>query len=126
MNRYSICVLCGTPGARSRAISPGVTQPSAVFVTELPNPTTTSAGVPGTPVTVMVLPSAGPPPPALPSSTTWPGPSGQCPAFSTTSSTGPPGEARPASASCPNGWPWNWVWTTDSANGPAAAVTPAR
>ena len=74
----------------------------------------------------MVLPSAGPPPPALPSSTTWPGPSGQCPAFSTTSSTGPPGEARPASTICPNCCPWNWVWTTDSENGPAAAVTPAR
>ena len=126
MNRYSICALGGPPGARSRAISPGVTQPSAVLVTELPKPTTVSAGVPGTPVTVRVLPSPGPPPPGLPSSTTWPGPSGQCPAFSTRSSTGPPVEPRPASVSCPNGWPPNCVWTVDSANGPAAAVTPPR
>ena len=36
----------------------------------------------------------GPPPPGVASSTTWPGPSGQCPASSTTSSTGPLGEAR--------------------------------
>ena len=35
------------------------------------------------------------PGPGLASSTTWPGPSGRCPAFSTRSSTGPPGEARP-------------------------------
>ena len=53
--RYSICALAGAPGARSRAISPGVTQPSAVFVIELAKPTTVRAGAPGAPVTESVL-----------------------------------------------------------------------
>ncbi len=138
-------MLAVPPSACSRAASPVVTQPSAVPVTELAKPTTVSvrapaaplapvpAAVPVTlldvvPVTVSLLPSCRPPSPfpgpAPRSSTTWPGPSGQCPAFSTRSSTGPPAEDRPARVSGPYGWPSDCTATVAAANGPAVAVTP--
>ena len=99
---------------------------------ELAKPTTVSAGLPGRLVAVKVLPSTGPPLPGppppgagFPARTTWPGPSAQCPAFSTTSSTGPPGSERPTRVVCPQGWPWNSSGIVVSSNGPAIAVTPA-
>ena len=118
--------MVGVPGACSAVISPGATQPSAVLVIELAKPTTVRDGFPGTPVTARVLPVTGPPPPGKPFSTTWPGPVGQWPAFSTRSSTGPPGVGRPARVSWPNGCPPSWTWTVASGNGPAAAVTSGR
>src|SRR3974390_3286966 len=93
---------------------------------ELAKPTTVSVPAPGGPVTVIVFATTGQPSPGVPFSTTWPGPLGQRPDFSTTSSTGPPGEGRPTSVSCPNGWPLNCDWTVASPNGPAAAATPPR
>ena len=95
---------------------------------ELAKPTMVRAGRPRRPGMVTVLPSRGPPCPgaARPSRTSWPRPSGQWPALSTTSSTGPPGAARPASVSWPNGWPPSCAGTVAVPNGPAAAVTPCR
>ncbi len=75
-NRYSSCAVSGVPCACSRVISPGVTQPPAVPVTELASPTTVSVGLPGTPVRVIFWPSGGSrisPGAGLESSTTWPG-----------------------------------------------------
>ena len=119
--------MAGVPGATSAAIWPGATQPSAVLVIELAKPTTVRVGLPGALVTCTVFPSTMPPLPVVAgSSTTWPGPSTQCPAFSTRSSTGPPGAGPPGQLSCPQGWPWKLTWTVVFANGPAKAVTPAR
>ena len=58
--RYSIWSLPGVPGVRSRAISPGVTQPSAELVTEVAFPTTVSTGWPGALVTLSRAPSGSP------------------------------------------------------------------
>ncbi len=125
-NRYSSCAPGAAPGGCRAATSAGATQPSAVLVIELAKPTTVSVTACGNPVTVIVLPTCGPPPPAVAFSTTWPGPVTQCPAVSTASSTGPPGEARPTRMSCPKAWPLHCVGTVASANGPAIAVTPRR
>ena len=125
-NRYSSCPLGTAPRGCRAAVSAGATQPSAVLVMELAKPTTVRFWACGDPVTVIVLPTTGPPSPAVLFSVTWPGPLAQRPAFSTTSSTGPPGEDRPTSVSCPKGWPLNCDWTVTSPNGPAIAVTPCR
>ena len=81
---------------------------------ELAKPTTFRLTACGNPVTVIVLPTCGPPPPEKPSSTIWPGPVTQCPAISTASSTGPPADARPTSVSCPKSWPLHCVGTVAS------------
>src|SRR5438876_10608444 len=124
-NRYNICALAGVPGARSRGISPGSTQPSADSVTESAKPTTVSAGVPGTPVMVTEVPRGMKPAPGqVLSSTIWLSCRGQWPIFSTTSSAGPPGTARPATVSV-NGdvWPDIVALTAAVGTGPRAAVT---
>src|SRR6516165_7543914 len=96
--RYSICVTCGAPGARSAEISAGVTQAWAVWVIDLAKPTTVRCGDPGTPVTVICAPMATAGPRSV--STTCPGWVAQWPEVSVRSSTGPPGEARPATVIC--------------------------
>src|ERR1700691_1899028 len=120
-NWYTICAVAGAPGARRAATSPGVTQPSAVFVTDVAMPTTVSAGLRGTLVAVITVPSGSARP--LPDSTTWPDWSAQWPACSTMSSTGPPGDARPASVIGGCAPPPTGDRTVASANGPPAAVT---
>src|SRR5215469_13102306 len=74
--RYSICDSTGAPAACSAAISPGVTQPCAVPVTDVAMPTTVSFGEPGTPVSVSCDPIPAFSPEAL-DSTICPGPVGQ-------------------------------------------------
>src|SRR5215472_15808945 len=97
--RYSICDTCGAPAECSAAISPGVTQPCAVPVTDVAMPTTVSFGEPASPVTVSCEPRLTFSPAAL-DSTTCPGPVGQWPEVSVRSSTGPPGEERSTRVSC--------------------------
>jgi hypothetical protein len=59
-NRYSICAAAGAPGARSRATSAGVTQPSAELVTDAAVPTTVSTGWPGALSIFSLVPSDRP------------------------------------------------------------------
>src|SRR6266705_2047316 len=49
--------MAGAPGARSAAISAGVTQACALTVAEVARPTTVSWGEPGTPCTVTCEPT---------------------------------------------------------------------
>src|SRR6516225_8991938 len=134
-NRYSICARSGDPGARSAAISAGVTQAWAVLVIEVAVPTTVRCGEPGALFTVTGVPMATVAPWPSVSSTTCPGCVAQWPDFSVRSSTGPPGEARPATVSCCSmgrggpDWPAGGgtsmiVVTVAWGNGPAVAVTP--
>ena len=76
------------PGARSAASSAGVTQASAVPVTEVATPTTVSRGEPGTPFTVTRAPTDTGGPCPLPDQTTSPACRAQRPAVSVRSSTG--------------------------------------
>src|SRR5215470_4348073 len=129
--RYSICAVCGVPGARSAASSAGVTQAWAVPVTELATPTTVSRGDPGTPVTVMCDPTDTGGPSPLSDHTTSPACRAQRPAVSVRSSTGPPGEARPTRFNCVENTPvpldpvkLTCAFAVVSGNGPEAAVTP--
>src|SRR5450755_562909 len=131
-NRYSICAAACVPGARTRAISPGTTHPSAELVTEVATPTTVSTGRPGALVTVIFVPSGSPSCMSLDgllARTSWPGRCAQCPDCRVTSSTGPPGEARPASVNCGSD-PFGPVTLAScgvmlaSAKGPAAAAAP--
>src|SRR5580700_1700232 len=60
VNRYSSCALEGEPRADTSA---GATHPSAVLVIELAKPTTVSVTGCASPVTDIVFPTTGPPPP---------------------------------------------------------------
>src|SRR6516165_10712317 len=131
--RYSICATSGSPGARSAAISEGITQAWAVRVIDVAVPTTVRRGEPGTSVTVTCVPIATVEPWPSVSSTTCPGCVAQWPECSVRSSTGPPGEARPTTVICccieregPD-WPGGGgtsivAVTVVCGNGPAAAV----
>ena len=71
--RYSICDASGVPGPGSAVSSAGVTHACAVPVIDVAMPTIVSFGVPGTPVTVICVPTGGtqplsgcPPRPSVP------------------------------------------------------------
>src|SRR5215470_1631715 len=139
---YSICDAAGAPAEASAAISPGVTQPCAVPVTDVAMPTTASFGEPATPATVTCdpIPSCRP---DWPDNTICPGPVAQWPEVSVRSSTGPPAPERPTRVSdwwmvkdVPfPAWPpvtgmdgvtCALTGTVTSGYGPADAVTPGR
>ena len=109
----------------------GLTQASAVLLTELARPTTVSAGSPGSSGNLRWAPTPNPHPPPAVFITIWPGPVAQVPDMSTTSSTDPPGDERPTTVICPIGRPEGIpvpepaTGCSDAvAYGPAAAVTP--